>query len=121
MTRCRAATALALTLVCGCHAATPAVQVEGGDAARGAELIRAYGCGSCHVIPGITGARGLVGPPLAGMARRVYVGGVLPNMPDDMIRWLLDPPAVDPRTAMPAVGLNEAQARHVAAYLYTLD
>jgi cytochrome c1 len=34
--------------------------------------------------------------------------------------WVRDPTAIDPMTAMPVVGLAEAEARHVAAYLYTL-
>jgi cytochrome c1 len=37
-----------------------------------------------------------------------------------MVRWLLDPPAVDSATAMPKVGLSITQARDVSAYLYTL-
>lgn len=91
-----------------------------GNPARGRALICSYGCGSCHTIPGIRGADATVGPPLAGIASRSYIGGVLPNDPDNMVRWLLDPPAVDSMTAMPNVGLNELQARDVAAYMYTL-
>jgi cytochrome c1 len=72
------------------------------------------------MIPGIKGADGLVGPPLILFARRTYVAGELPNTPDNLIRWIRDPPAVEPRTAMPALGLTEQQARDVAAYLYTL-
>jgi cytochrome c2 len=95
-------------------------QMTGGDAARGPALMRKYGCQSCHVIPGVTGADGLVGPPLAGIASRSYIGGVLPNAPDNMLRWLRDPRAVDPLTAMPNVGVTASDARHIAAYLYTL-
>jgi len=54
------------------------------------------------------------------MASRAYVGGVLPNAPDNMIRWIRDPKSVDPLTAMPNVGVTESDARHIAAYLYTL-
>jgi cytochrome c1 len=72
------------------------------------------------MIPGINGADGLVGPPLILFARRTYVAGELPNTPSNLIRWIQDPPAVEPRTAMPALGLSEQQARDVAAYLYTL-
>ena len=82
--------------------------------------MRVYGCVACHDIPGVPGANGLVGPPLAGISSRSYIGGVLENTPDNMIRWLLDPRAVDSLTAMPDVGLTDADARHVAAYLYTL-
>ncbi|NUP57435.1 MAG: c-type cytochrome [Gemmatimonadaceae bacterium] len=95
-------------------------QITGGDADRGRELIRSYGCGTCHSIPGVTGASGLVGPPLGGIASRAYIAGVLPNAPDNMLRWLHDPRAVDSLTAMPNVGLTPSDARHIAAYLYTL-
>jgi cytochrome c len=96
------------------------VAVPGGDTARGALVIRSFDCGSCHVIPGIRGANGLVGPPLTMMGRRAYIAGRLPNEPDAMVRWVLAPHAVDELTAMPNVGLDEQQARDVAAYLYTL-
>lgn len=35
--------------------------------------------------------------------------------------WLRDPQSVVPNNAMPDLGLNEQQARDIAAYLYTLD
>lgn len=93
---------------------------NGGDARAGREVIAAKGCGSCHTIPGIAGANSMVGPPLTAMAARSYIAGVLPNTPENMIRWVLDPPAVDSLTAMPATGLTPRQARDVASYLYTL-
>jgi cytochrome c1 len=100
--------------------AREAASITGGDPARAPELMRHYGCVACHTIPGVPGAVGLVGPPLTAMASRGYIGGVLPNAPDNMVRWLLDPKAVDSLTAMPKVGLTDAEARHIAAYLYTL-
>jgi Cytochrome c2 len=119
-----AALLVALPLASACEptdgAAASANQMTGGDAERGRELIRSYGCGTCHSIPGVTGAGGLVGPPLGGIASRAYIGGVLTNAPDNMLRWLQDPRAVDPLTAMPNVGVTPSDARHIAAYLYTL-
>ena len=97
-----------------------AAAITGGDPARGPLLMRKYGCQSCHTIPGVDGADALVGPPLAHMAARSYIAGVLPNAPDNMIRWIRDPRAVDSLTAMPNVGVTESDARHIAAYLYTL-
>ena len=101
-------------------AVASANEMTGGDADRGRELVRAYGCGTCHTIPGVRDANGLVGPPLAGIASRSYIAGVLPNAPDNMLRWLRDPRAVDSLTAMPNVGVTPSDARHLAAYLYTL-
>jgi putative membrane protein len=93
----------------------------GGSPARGATLIGEFGCGACHTIPGIHGADGLVGPPLDHMGKRVYVAGVLRNTPDNMMAWLRDPQRVVPNNAMPDLGLNEQQARDIAAYLFALD
>ncbi len=92
----------------------------GGNARRGATVIVAYGCGACHVIPGIHAANGMVGPPLMYMSRRTMIAGELPNTPENMVRWIKNPPSVEPGTAMPRLGLTDQQARDVAAYLYTL-
>lgn len=94
--------------------------VDGGNAERGRGLIRTYGCGSCHTIPGIRGADAFVGPNLEGIASRSYIAGVLPNDPENMVRWLKNPPAVDSKTAMPFLGINERDARDMAEYLYRL-
>ncbi|HEY7384201.1 MAG TPA: c-type cytochrome [Beijerinckiaceae bacterium] len=96
------------------------LRIVGADPERGRALIRAYGCGTCHSIDGVRGARGTVGPPLNAFAQRSVVAGILPNTPRVLVSWLMDPPALDPRTAMPAMGLDGRQARDVAAYLYTL-
>ena len=89
----------------------------GADPQRGAELIVQYGCGACHVVPGIRAAQGTVGPDLHGFARQSYVAGVLPNRPGDLTRWLMNPPAHSPATAMPNLGLEQDEARDIAAYL----
>jgi cytochrome c len=96
-----------------------AARLTGGSPAHGAQLIRGFGCGACHTIPGIPGAQGQVGPPLAGLVGRAYIGGVLTNTVPHLVRWLMDPRAVDSLTAMPALGLTEAEARDISAYLYT--
>lgn len=62
----------------------------------------------------------MVGPPLLWFARRTFIAGELPNTPANLIRWVRNPPSVEPGTAMPVLGLDEQQARDVAAYLYTL-
>lgn len=92
-------------------------QVLHGDPGRGARLMVLHGCGACHVIPGIRSAQGTVGPSLRGFASRAYIAGILPNDPGDLTRWLIDPPAHAPRTAMPALGLTKDEARDMAAYL----
>lgn len=115
---------LLIAMLCGtiaCHGSDdPRRPAPSGDARRGRELIEGYGCGTCHTIPGVRRARALVGPPLGGMADRGYIGGVLPNTEADMIRWLQNPPAVDPRTVMPNLSVSEKDARDMTAYLFRL-
>jgi hypothetical protein len=45
---------------------------------------------------------------------------VVRNTPDDMIRWIQNPPAIDEKTAVPNVHVTESDARDIAGYLYTL-
>ena len=97
-----------------------AEQLTGGDVKQGEIVIGAYGCGSCHVIPGISAASGKVGPPLTGMAMRAEIAGKLANSAEAMIQWLHSPQTVVPGNGMPNQGLTEQQARDAAAYLYTL-
>ena len=98
-----------------------AAALTGGDPTRAPALMRSYGCVSCHVIPGVRGGNGLVGPPLTGMASRSYIAGVLTNEPQHMVRWIMNPKGVDSLTAMPVTGVTEQEARDIAAYLYTLQ
>jgi cytochrome c len=91
-----------------------------GDPARGKIAIGRYGCVACHTIPGIPNPGSDIAPSLEHFARHSYIAGVLPNQPEDMQRWLRNPPAVDPRTAMPDMGVSAEDARDMAAYLYTL-
>lgn len=90
------------------------------SARAGREVIEREDCGSCHTIPGIRGARGLVGPPLTSFGRRTYIAGELPNTADNLTQWVMNPHSVEPGTAMPDLGLEEDEARAVVAYLYTL-
>jgi cytochrome c len=83
-------------------------------------VIRQYGCGACHIIPGIRGAHALVGPSLERVASRMYIAGVLPNTPENMLQWLQNPPAVQPFTAMLNMGVTETDAWDIAGYLYML-
>jgi cytochrome c1 len=114
-----AVTALAIT-GCAKTPANPAWPAFGGDAGRGAVVIGRISCGACHEIPGIADAHGLVGPPLTGFGRRTMIAGLLPNTPANLVLWLQHPQQVTPGNAMPDEGLTDAQARDVAAYLYTL-
>jgi mono/diheme cytochrome c family protein len=85
---------------------------------RGRVAIQQYACPTCHVIPGVRGPDAQVGPPLGGLAERIYLAGVLMNTPRNMIKWLRHPQRINPLSAMPDLGVTERDARDIAAYLY---
>lgn len=98
-----------------------AEQAHQGDPARGQQLISTYGCGSCHVVPGVSGANGLVGPPLTHFGQRSYIAGELPNNASNLQKWIMNPTQVEPGTAMPDLGVTKVDAQDIAAYLLSLD
>jgi cytochrome c len=105
---------------CGMGSAQVGTAITGGDSQRGKAAIARYGCGSCHTIGGIRSAHGLVGPPLTGFRDRMYVAGILPNTPDGLIHWIREPKVVNPKTAMPQLGVTEQEATDIAAYIYSI-
>jgi cytochrome c2 len=98
---------------------TIAHTLTGGDPSAGPALIRRYGCGGCHTVSGVAGADGKVAAPLDHLRQRVFIGGVLRNTPDNLVHWIVSPRRFAPRTAMPDTGISEAEARDIAAFLYT--
>ena len=113
---------VAVLLLVGCSSKEEkAARLTGGDPGRGKVAIRQYGCSTCHTIPGVEGATGLVGPPLDRIGSRVYLAGQLENTPANMMRWIRDPQGIEPGTAMPNLRVTEQDGRDIAAYLYTLQ
>ena len=110
---------LLVVLGAGCRRAQ-ATLVDGGDPRRGRQDLIGFGCGSCHTIGGVPGAQGKVGPPLDGIGERSMIAGEAPNTPENLIRWIENPQAIEPNTAMPNLGVGPQSARDIAAYLYTL-
>ncbi|MGE3856098.1 MAG: cytochrome c family protein [Dehalococcoidia bacterium] len=114
--------AAAILAGCGSRAEHIAVltPIEGGDADVGRAALSAYGCSTCHTIPGVTGANGRVAPSLEGFGRRAYIGGATPNTPEHLVQWIMDPKSISPNTLMPNLNVGEDVARDIAAYLQTL-
>ena len=118
------AVAASCVLLVGCElrareppfATAPKAQRE-----RGRVLLAQYQCGSCHAIPEVAAARGHEGPALTAFGRRIYIAGHLPNRPETLARWIVDPTALVPGTPMPAMGVHAADARDMAAYLLALE
>jgi cytochrome c1 len=109
-----------LVLLAACDRPLPEHEAAtGGSPRNGKQLIQHFGCGSCHTIPGVPGATATVAPSLEKLKSRQYLAGRLENKPENLEKWIRKPRSVDPKTAMPDVGLDEKQARDVAAYLYS--
>lgn len=106
---------LALLPLSACGGVQPADRFSDGKS------IIASRCGSCHVVPGVGGANGLVGPPLNGIAKRQVLAGYFPNSRQNLLRWITHAQSMLPGNAMPDTGLTADQANRVADYLYTLD
>lgn len=114
----QAALLLPMLVVAGAALAQPEVSTPDPTLARqGQTLLAQYQCGSCHAIPGVPGARGNVAQPLSAWGRRSYIAGRLPNRADVLVQWIVDPQALVPGTAMPAMGVTPDEARAMAAYL----
>lgn len=108
-------------LLCACHPQKPTPPVlDGGNPQQGKLLLAQYQCGACHRIPDVESARGLAGPSLEQFARRSYVAGRWPNQQQWLVRWIESPQSMAPGTLMPDMGVSPEDARHIAAYLYTL-
>lgn len=121
---CGAVALLAIVSACAPgdspRAESPALASAGRpDAGRDAIVV--HGCGSCHRIPGVPNARSLVGPPLDSWSGRSFIAGTLPNSQENLQRWLTDPQAVRPGSAMPTIDLTEQEVADITAYLFTLD
>jgi cytochrome c1 len=114
----------ALVASCGLggeQVAPRAASVRGGDAQLVKDIIGRFGCGACHIIPGVKGAHGLVGPPLNHFGRRSFIAGQLANNEANLTRWVMDPQGVEPGTAMPDLDISEDEARNITAYLEGLE
>lgn len=108
-------------LVAGCGKPPSSEPLTGGNPRVGKRLIESFGCASCHQIKGVPQGRSQVGPSLKEIRGSSYLAGVLPNSAANLEKWIQHPREVNPRTAMPELGVTEAQARDIAAYLYSQD
>ena len=99
----------------------PAAPPPIGNAARGKELVGQQGCNVCHAVPGIEGAQGSLAPSLAGVATRPKISeNTVVNTPENLAKYVENPQALNPNSAMPALGIPTADAKDIAAFLLTL-
>jgi cytochrome c oxidase subunit 2 len=101
--------------------------------AAGAQLLQARGCIACHTVTGINAApdaksadlldekTGRIGPNLTHVGGRTTIaGGTLENTPQEMTRWLKDPPGVKPGSKMPNLNLSDEDIATLVSYLESL-
>lgn len=110
----------------------PAVSPTEALAAQGERLFMEGECVNCHAVQG-TVAGATLAPDLTHFASRTtFAGALFENNPENVARWLQDPPAMkpmpvsfppDPRgqnIGMPDYNLSEGEIAALVAYLGTL-
>lgn len=98
----------------------PAAQPVEPLAQQGYQVFMSKACVGCHTIAG-TPAQGKVGPDLTHVGSRTTIAaGLLENTPENLARWLEDPPAVKPGSLMPRLGLTPEEIQALVAYLSSL-
>jgi cytochrome c1 len=99
---------------------TPAPGLDGGDPRAGQRLLIDKGCGGCHTVAGVPGASGVAGPNLTNIGLRPTLAGAsIPNSPQTMTAWLMDPSALKPDARMPNTGLTQQEAQDLTAFLFS--
>jgi len=109
--------------IAGCEVGDRPLPYDTGPRQRielGRQLLAQYQCGTCHAIPAVDAAQGTTGPSLVAFGKRSYIAGQHPNLPDNLVRWIVDPPALVPGTKMPSMGVSPDDAHAMAAYLLSL-
>jgi len=57
---------------------------------------------------------------LTNVVLRPTLGGDrIENTPENMARWIMDPPGMKSGATMPNLGLNQQEARDIAAFLFS--
>jgi cytochrome c oxidase subunit 2 len=91
-------------------------------AGHGKLLFSQSACIGCHTIAGVSA--GVIGPNLTHVgSRTTLAGGILPNTPEAMAKWITDAPAQKPGSLMPnmaGLGITPDQVPALVAYLQSL-
>lgn len=93
----------------------------GGDPDAGKSTLARRNCNACHKIPGVESSRATGGPSLEHWTQHELIAKRYPNTPENLMHWIQDPRAMVDTTYMPSMGVQEKEARDIAAYLYTLE
>ena len=90
--------------------------------AKGRETFLSLACVGCHTVQG-TVAQGKVGPELTHIASKttgIAAGAGGPVNEANLTKWIKNPLAVKPGTAMPNLGLSDEQVHDIVQWLLTL-
>jgi cytochrome c oxidase subunit II len=85
---------------------------------EGEKLFLAKGCVACHALNAYDAPKGMVGPNLGNIGSRSYLAaGTLKNTDENLARWIRDPQGIKKGVLMPNLGLTDAEAQALTAYL----
>jgi cytochrome c oxidase subunit 2 len=91
------------------------------DQHHGLEVFMQSSCSLCHTIQG-THAQATIGPDLTHLAGRgTLAAGSLPNTPENLSSWILDPQHIKPGVRMPGTAMSPQDLRALVAYLTSLQ
>jgi cytochrome c oxidase subunit 2 len=94
--------------------------VDDAAARGGRDVFLSQTCVNCHRVRG-TGALGTYAPDLTHlMSRQTLASGAVPNTPEQLRKWVIDPQRIKGGCLMPAFGLSREQVDHLVNYLTTL-
>lgn len=86
--------------------------------AEGEKLFTGKGCIACHSMAAVNAPKGMVGPNLANIGSRSYLAaGTLKNTDENLARWIRDPQGIKKGVLMPNLGVTDAEAKALVAYL----
>jgi cytochrome c oxidase subunit 2 len=109
-----------------------------GNVANGAKLVQGGMCIACHTVRGAPTMMGLIGPNLTHLGTRTTIaGGLYPNDPRHLARWVKDANKMKPGALMntfgigeydpivkaivkPGIGFTDQQIADIVAYLTSL-
>jgi cytochrome c oxidase subunit 2 len=98
-------------------AAAPAAPQDPAYAA-GEKLFQAKGCVGCHSLNAVNAPKGMIGPNLANVGARSYIGaGSFKNTDETLARWIQNPQLMKKGVLMPNLGVTAEEAKSLAAYL----
>jgi len=96
----------------------PAAAAPNPNYAEGEKLFSAKGCIACHSLVAVNAPKGMVGPNLANVGARSYIAaGTLKNTDENLAHWIRDPQGIKKGVLMPNLGVTEAEAQALVAYL----